>query len=181
MPRPSEAVDMAGATCVRADSLFHLYQLAIWTRTNRLFAGLLLFEWLAAIGTAFTVSPRAWSGSESQTHIHVWAAVFLGAVNISLPVALAVGWPGRAVTRHVVGVGQMLIGALLIHLTGGRIETHFLIFGSLAFLAFYRDWRVVVTASLVVTADHYLRGVWWPQSVYGIHMVSPYRWLEHSG
>ena len=33
-------------------------------------------------------------------------------------------------------VGQMLMGALLIHLSGGRIETHFLIFGSLAFLAF---------------------------------------------
>jgi hypothetical protein len=28
------------------------------------------------------------------------------------------------------------------------------VFGSLAFLAFYRDWRVLVTASAVVAADH---------------------------
>ncbi len=43
----------------------------------------------------------------------------------------------------------MLMGGLLIHLTGGRIETHFHVFGSLAFLAFYRDWRVLVPATIV--------------------------------
>ena len=52
----------------------------------------------------------------------------------------------------------MLMGALLIHLTGGRIETHFHVFGSLAFLAFYRDWRVLVPATIVVALDHMLRG-----------------------
>ena len=51
-----------------------------------------------------------------------------------------------------IAVGQTLTSALLIHLTGGRIETHFHVFGSLAFLAFYRDWRVLVTASAVVAA-----------------------------
>src|SRR5437762_12324173 len=51
----------------------------------------------------------------------------------------------------------MLTSALLIHLTGGRIETHFHGFGSLAFLAFYRDWKVLVPATLVVAADHGLR------------------------
>ena len=35
----------------------------------------------------------------------------------------------------MIAAAQMLIGALLIHLTGGRIETHFHVFGSLAFLA----------------------------------------------
>ena len=71
------------------------------------------------------------------------------------------------------------MGALLIHLTGGRIETHFHIFGSLAFLAFYRDWRVLVTATLVVAVDHFLRGIFWPRSVFGVNIVEPYRWLEH--
>ena len=47
---------------------------------------------------------------------------------------------------------QSLMSALLIHLSGGRIETHFHIFGSLAFLACYRDWRVLVAASAVVAA-----------------------------
>ena len=42
-------------------------------------------------------------------------------------------------TRHVIAISQMLTSALLIHLSGGRIETHFHVFGSLAFLAFYLD------------------------------------------
>src|SRR5205085_7643571 len=104
----------------------------------------------------------------SQTHIHVWAAVFLGGVIVAFPIYLGLRRPGETLTRHVIAAGQMLIGGLYIHLTGGRIETHFHIFGSLAFLAFYRDWRVLITASAVVYADHILRGIYWPQSVYGV-------------
>ena len=54
------------------------------------------------------------------------------------------------------------MSALLIHLTGGRIETHFHVFGSLAILAFYRDWRVLIPATVVVALDHMLRGLFWP-------------------
>jgi len=68
----------------------------------------------------------------------------------------------------------------LIHLTGGRIETHFHIFGSLAFLAFYRDWRVLVPATVIVAGDHFFRGIYWPQSVYGVLAASPWRWVEHA-
>ena len=86
-----------------------------------------------------------------------------------------------AATRHSIAAAQMLMGALLIHLSGGRIETHFHIFGSLAFLAFYRDWTVLVSASIIVAADHLLRGIFWPQSVYGVLMIEPWRWVEHTG
>ena len=47
---------------------------------------------------------------------------------------------------YVIAAAQMLSAGLLIHLTGGRLETHFHVFGSLAFLAFYRDWRVLGVA-----------------------------------
>ena len=72
------------------------------------------------------------------------------------------------------------MGALLIHLTGGRIETHFHVFGSLAFLAFYRDWRVLIPATVVVALDHMLRGMFWPESVYGVLVASEWRWVEHA-
>ncbi len=75
----------------------------------------------------------------------------------------------------------MLMVGLLIHLTGGRIETHFHIFGSLAFLAFYRDWKVLITASAVVAIDHYVRGIFWTRSIFGVLTTSPWRWLEHVG
>jgi hypothetical protein len=51
------------------------------------------------------------------------------------------------------------MSALLIHLSGGRIETHFHVFGSLAFLAFYLDWRVIITATVVVGDTEYGKGV----------------------
>ena len=53
-----------------------------------------------------------------------------------------------------VAVAQMLWSGVLIHLTGGRIETHFHVFGSLAFLAFYRDWRVLRAGHADRGADH---------------------------
>ncbi|MEI7687758.1 MAG: hypothetical protein WCL32_22360, partial [Planctomycetota bacterium] len=141
---------------------------SVYERTDRLFAGLLIFQWLAAIGIAVWISPRAWAGALSHTHPHVWAAVGLGAAIISLPVALAFRSPGWVVTRHVIAMAQMLMGALLIHLVGGRIEMHFHIFGSLAFLSFYRDWKVLLTATIVAASDHFLRGLIWPESIYGI-------------
>jgi two-component system, sensor histidine kinase and response regulator len=54
------------------------------------------------------------------------------------------------------------------------------VFGSLAFLAFYRDWRVLVPATVVVALDHMLRGYFWPESVYGVMVASQWRWLEHA-
>jgi hypothetical protein len=110
----------------------------------------------------------------------VYAAVFLGAAISSLPVLLSFKRPGQLVTRLVVAVAQMLWSALLIHLSGGRIEAHFHVFGSLAFLAFYRDIRVLVVATIVVAADHYVRGLLWPDSVYGIANPEWWRFLEHA-
>jgi PAS domain S-box-containing protein len=168
-------------TACRVAAIFNEHQQTIYKRTDRMFAVLMACQWLAGIAAAYWVAPQTWAGTTSQTHLHVWAALFLGGAISSLPIALALAQPGRASTRHTIAVGQMLMGALLIHLTGGRIETHFHVFGSLAFLSFYRDWRVLVPATLVVAADHFLRGVLWPQSVYGVLSASEWRWLEHAG
>ena len=149
--------------------------------TDRLLAGLLVFEFLAGIATALWISPYAWAGTERQLHPHVVAAVLLGSLIISFPLFLAKFQPGLRLTRHVVAIAQMLMAGLLIHLTGGRIETHFLVFGSLAFLMFYADWRVLITASLVTATDHFVRGYLWPMSIYGDEVLSHVRWIEHAG
>jgi hypothetical protein len=168
-------------TTQRAVELFHAEEAANHRRTDRMFAWLMGLQWLAGIAAALWISPRAWEGQFSSVHVHVWAALVLGGVIAGFPALLALVHPGATLTRHVIAVGQMLTSALLIHLTGGRIETHFHVFGSLAFLAFYRDWRVLVTATAVVAADHFARGVFWPQSVFGVLVASPWRWLEHAG
>jgi len=111
----------------------------------------------------------------------VLAAVVLGGLLSALPIALILLRPGWVGTRHVIAFSQVMWSALLIHLTGGRIETHFHVFGSLAFLAFYRDWKVLVTATVTVAADHFLRGLFIPESVYGVANASAWRFLEHAG
>jgi signal transduction histidine kinase len=176
-----ESVAPSSATERRAEELLGSAQNELYVRTDRLFAKLMLFQWLAGIVTAIWISPRTWIGSESQLHWHVWAALFIGGAITSFPVWLAWKQPGRTETRHAIAIGQMLTSALLIHLSGGRVETHFHVFGSLAFLAFYRDWRVIISATVVVAADHFLRGLFWPQSVFGVLTASSWRWLEHAG
>ena len=164
----------------RAEELFQQHRHQVFKRTDRWFGRLMLFQWVAGIVIAVTVSPRTWAGQSSSIHIHVWAAIFLGGAISSFPILLTFIWPGRAFTRHTVAVAQMLFSGLLIHLTGGRIETHFHIFGSLAFLAFYRDWRVLVPATIVVALDHLGRGIFFPYSVYGVLTASPWRSVEHA-
>ena len=147
--------------------------------TDRLFAKLMLFQWLACVTIAYFVSPETWAGEESAIHIHVWAAIFLGGVISAFTWSLAHYYPSKKMTRHLIAVAQMLMSILVIHVSGGRIESHFHIFGSLAFLAFYYDPKVLITASLITAADHYLRGVYWPMSAYGEVTVGTWRWLEH--
>ena len=150
-------------------------------RADRLFSVLMPSQWVFGIVLALWLSPWAWNGAERTVHPHVWTAIFLGGA-ITLPaMAIAITMPGRLLTRYTLAVAQMLTSALLIHLTGGRIETHFHVFGSLAFLALYRDWRVLVPAAGVIIADHVFRSVFWPQSVFGVVDVSVWRSLEHSG
>ncbi len=165
----------------RADALFRQHQQQLYVRSDRMFAVLLAFEWLAGVAAALWISPHAWAGSTSSVHPHVWAAIVLAGLVDSLPIALAIWRPGHVLTRHAIAVAQVSTSAILIHLSGGRIETHFHIFGSLAFLAVYRDWRVLITASAVVAADHFWRGMFWPQSVFGVLTPAWWRWLEHVG
>ena len=160
---------------------FQNHCLQVWQRTDRMFAGLMALQWLAGIGVALWITPRTWIGATSSLHLHVLAAIFLGGGIAVFPILLVFLRPGQSITRHVIAVAQMLASALIIDLTGGRVETHFHIFGSLAFLAFYRDWRVLVTATIIVALDHFLRGTYWPQTVFGTITPDSSRWIEHAG
>src|SRR5580692_2444077 len=165
----------------RNKQLFEEQQQNIVRHTDRVIAWLMVCQWVFGVGLAFWISPHTWVGTVSQVHIHVWAAVLLGGLLTSVPVFLGLTRPGTVLTRHVIAIGQMLMSALLIHLTGGRIETHFHVFGSLAILAFYRDWRVLISATVVVFVDHLVRGIFWPQSVYGVLYAPVWRSFEHAG
>jgi signal transduction histidine kinase len=186
MPQPdsSPVPSVSPPECVKRPSveeLYGAYEDKVYRRTDRLFFILLGVQWLVGILFALLISPHAWSGAISSTHPHVYAAILLGGACSLFPMILIWRLPGQAVTRQAVAIGQVCFSSLLIHLTGGRIETHFHVFGSLAFLACYRDWRVLPTATVIVAADHLLRGLWYPESVYGVVFATPWRSLEHAG
>jgi PAS domain S-box-containing protein len=178
MSESAAAIDDGIAT--RAEELFRKHQVDIYKSTDRLIAQLMFWQWIAGIIAALVISPRTWIGAQSSTHIHVWAAVFLGGAISIYPIWLAITAPGERLTRNAIAIGQMLTSALLIHLSGGRIETHFHVFGSLVILSFYRDWRVLIPATIIVGLDHMIRGIYWPQSVYGVLSATPWRSLEHA-
>ncbi len=167
------------ATVIRAESLYRSQLTAGSRSIDRLFVVLLVVEWVAEVLYALLISPYTWAGETARIHANVWIATVLGAAIISLPVALAWLRPGTELTRQLIACAQILSSAIFIHLSGGRIEAHFHIFGSMAFLALYRDWKVLVTASIIVAWDHFARGFLWPRSIYGISDASTWRWAEH--
>jgi hypothetical protein len=184
-PEPSRAtarslLDRVVPKLSQPDDLFREQLAQTAGVADRAFSVVLVLEWLVGVALALVVSPLAWAGATATVHLHVWAALILGAAIAVPPAAAAWLHPGRRWVRHWIAAAQMLMAALYIHLTGGRIETHFMVFGSLAFLAVYRDWTVLVTATLTVLADHLLRGWLFPQSVYGVDSATIWRSVEHA-
>ena len=147
--------------------------------TDRMFAVLMGLQWIFGIALALVVTPVP-PANASPLLAPLFLAVVVGGI-FNAPGLVAVLRPELPGIRFAIAVGQMCTSALLIHLTGGRIETHFHIFGSLAFLAFYRDWRLLVPATAVVVVDHVARGWFWPESIFGIAHAHHWRWLEHTG
>ncbi|HEY2712031.1 MAG TPA: PAS domain S-box protein [Chthoniobacterales bacterium] len=171
--------NQSSLTINRAEELFREQREAVYRETDRLFSRLLLLEWVVLIIVASLVVPENGQGHPGQVDLHVWRTVILGGAITLLPVALTRFRPGAAATRYTIAAAQMLHSGLLISLVGGRLETHFHVFCSLMILSFYRDWRLLVPATLVVALDHFLRGVYWPLTLFGTLSVSPWRSLEH--
>ncbi|XZE44330.1 PAS domain-containing protein [Pirellulaceae bacterium SH467] len=149
-------------------------------QVHRFMMWIMIGQFVLGITFAAFLSPFTWTGDERTIHVHVWAALAIGASLSGFAMLWMQAYPREPHTRHVVAIIQMLWSALLIHLSGGRIETHFHIFASLAILSIYRDWKILISATLVVAIDHAVRGIFYPLSVFGVVTESPYRWMEHA-
>jgi len=161
----------------RARELFSDLKEHSYLTTDRMFAWLIAFEWLAAMAAASLISPEVWP-AERPIRL-LWTASSSAGMLYLLPIYLSLKYPGRPGTRYVIATGQMLTPALFIYLTGGGFETHFFIFGALASLASYRDVRVLVVCTLVVAVDHFFED--WIQSLFGIGASGPWSWLGFTG
>ncbi len=81
----SEGEAESGQLAQLAEDFFQSERRRAWKRTDRMFAGLMVVQWLAGIGVALWVTPRTWIGAVSSVHVHVLAAIFLGGAIAGFP------------------------------------------------------------------------------------------------
>jgi PAS domain S-box-containing protein len=147
--------------------LYAEYQQEIWEHTDRMFLWLLVVQWLGGIATALLASATA--SSAALPHLPLaWKALFLGGLCLALPLYFGVRHPGSAHSRQEIAIGQGLLTALLIYLSGSRSEMRAVPYVSLAFLAMYRDPTVLLLASLVTAIGF---------STYGIAHLGVWTWF----
>jgi signal transduction histidine kinase/CheY-like chemotaxis protein len=161
----------AGEVTEHAKYLYESYTGHINARLDRLFAALLLVQWLLIVPAILFVLPESTLPEHS---FKIWVEI---SVSVALTIVMGIAATresGRALTRHLFAVAQVSLSGLLIHVTGGQIGTHGHIFGSMVVIAFYRDWRVLVTAIVVFLVDHVALG-----EVLGAGMGAGS--MEHSG
>src|ERR1043166_3126198 len=73
----------------QSEELYADHQRRIYRQTDRMFAVLMAVQWVAGIVAALVIAPRTWIGQDSEIHLHVWAAVFLGGVISFFPIVMA--------------------------------------------------------------------------------------------
>lgn len=82
--------------------------------------------------------------------------VVIGFSVIAVPIFFSLSQPSSALSRHAVAIATQLMTALHIQQTMGMTEMHFQVFVMLAFVSYFRDWRVIVSATVVVALHHVL-------------------------
>jgi len=159
----------------------------IFRKTDRNFVLLMLGQYLSMLLIA---AFRTWThnapfGTDTNT-LFVITLIAGGAVT-SLAVFMGLNYPGNHVTRHVMAVGQMLMGSLLTYVFAGHAEIHFHTFLSLALLALYRDWKVLLTGTLVSIICYSLQILVLPELLLGLPLMvtrvgatlGPWDWMTH--
>lgn len=81
-------------------------------------------------------------------------ALVVGLPAVIVPIFFIKTQGQSELTQHVVAVSFMLFSALHIQQMQGMIEMHFGVFVFMSFLAYYQNWKVFVTAVLVVAVHH---------------------------
>ena len=166
-------------TSERAAELFRQQRDAVYRQTDQLFARVLLLEWAVLLIVAFFVSPANGHATLAAGQARIWSALLIGGIMTLIPLALVRWRSGAASTRYAIAAAQMVHSGLLIALSGGRMESHFHVFCSLVILSFYRDWRVLIPATVVVVVDHFARGWFLPLSLFGTADGAVAKSFEH--
>jgi signal transduction histidine kinase len=140
----------------RARDVRHAVVAQVTVDAHRLFRILFTAQWLVAVVIAWkTALP-----GDSRVLITLIAGGML-----CVPAGLfTLAAPQAAWVRHWVAVTQITWSMLFLWLLEGRSEAQFHVFTSLAVLAFYRDWTVLISSTATAIAWPLVRVAMLPES-----------------
>jgi len=110
-------------------------------KVNKIFSSVLVLLFVESIALAFVYG------------------TFTEALIIGLPAMLIPLWlmrvsPDAALTKHASALSAMIYACLHIHQLNGLIEVHFEIFILMAVLIIFSDWKVFISAVLLIAVHH---------------------------
>ncbi|MCS6295152.1 MAG: PAS domain S-box protein [Nitrospira sp.] len=137
-----------------------------WSVRHR---GILYILWLHVLGVPLY---GAYMGTGPS--LYLGGGALLGAIAIAaqLPVV------GRRLQAAIATYGLVTASALLVHLSGGRIELHFHFFVMMSVIVLYQDWLPFLVGLQFIVIDHGIIGTLFPDMVY-VHdegQAHPWTW-----
>ena len=143
----------------------------VWVRRHR---GLLAILWLHVVGLACLALAQGYGAGHSAA-----ASAIVG----GFAAAATFRRGSRRLRAITVALGLLSSSALLVHLTGGLIESHFHFFVVVPLLTLYGDWSVFLLAITYVAIHHGALGVLVPKAVFDHPAAwrAPWKWaLVHA-
>lgn len=110
---------------------------------HRIFRVVIIIQWLVSVVIGLVTG-------------ELLPAFILGIPIAIVPLVLSIQQPNSTISQHALAIGTQLLTALHIHQSLGLIEMHFEIFVILAFLSYFRNWKVIASGTAVVAVHHLL-------------------------
>ena len=126
-----------------------------WSVRHR---GILSILWLHVVGVPLY-----------GAYMDAGPSLYLGGGALLAAIAIAARLPavGRRLQAAIATYGLVTASALLVHLSGGRIELHFHFFVMMSIIVLYQDWLPFLVGLQFVVLDHGVVGTLMPDMVYG--------------
>ncbi len=160
-------------------SIFYDEHSGICKLMDRSFVAFLGFQWVAAVAISVLINPQTWLGFGIYSNETLYLSLFFGGVLFLLPFYFVYKIPGTFLSRLLVTVCQMLFSVMFMILFGGRTEAHFHIFISLALIAFYKDWKLLLLAGGIAIAATFLIDGYFPLIIYGVAAGALSSWKSY--
>lgn len=112
-----------------------------------------------------------------MTSLHTWLGLIGGGLLGACTVLALIPSLGARSRAALAAGGLILASTLLVHLSGGYIESHFHFFVMMAVVVLYQDWVPFLLVLISVVVDHGLIGTLAPTMVYNHSGAQHHPWI----